>query len=136
MEWSRAKRDALKRLTVAALNNDSLRAYASAANIMRDDNDVRLVEVLGVKPRQVYDAILKTYSALTPYICRDKELWKWLQHQQGELMINILERLAGMGIVALPEHDSCIIQARYKDQLKEAMEDCYRARTGFNIPVH
>jgi len=136
LEWSKDKRNAMKLLTLAALNNDSLRAYAATANIMRNDNDVRLVNILGVKPKQAYDAILKTYSALTPYICRDKELWKWLQHQEGELMINILERLTDMGIVALPEHDSCIVQSRCRDQLKEVMENCYRAMTGYPIHVH
>ena len=43
--------------------------------------------------------------------------------------------LMGLGVPALPAHDSLIAPKRHREQVKQVMEDAYREHTGFSITV-
>lgn len=136
LPYSKTKRDALKRLVLPIFNTDSFASFSGAAYDMRDEHTgERLLDILGVKPRQIYDATLMVYPALKPYICCYTELWTLLLPEQTKLMVGILEQLAGEGIVGLPEHDSVIVQKQHRERLKQVMEQVYREQTGFDIQV-
>jgi hypothetical protein len=55
-----------------------------------------------------------------------------LQREDSDLALDVLRRMGSLGIVALPVHDSFIVQASHGAILKRAMEEAYRERWGFN----
>jgi hypothetical protein len=124
------RRDAVKQLTNATFNVN-IDGYGGALGGAADEHSgKRLVEILGVRPKQVYKAILRAYPMLAPYVCTGKH-WEWLQTTDSEIMIDVLEMLAKMGIVGLPVHDSVIAPAKYADTVKLVMAKCYKNRMGF-----
>jgi len=136
VDLSPARRGALKQMVNTSFNNDSLRGFSAAVYGMTDDDSgERLVDILGVKPKQVYHTILDACPALAPYVCTSKELWRWLQHEESEVMINVLKTLAEAGVVGLPVHDSVIVPARFCGLARRAMEDVYEGINGFPIAV-
>ena len=54
---------------------------------------------------------------------------------ESNVMTSVLLSLMELGIPALPVHDSLIVPRRHKDRVKQVMEDAYRERTSFTIPV-
>jgi hypothetical protein len=136
VEPAPAERRALKQIVNTSFNNESLKGFSAAVyGMVDDDGGERLIDILGVKPKQVYYAILDACPALAPYVCASKQLWKWLQHEESEIMIGVLERLAESGVVGLPVHDSVIVPIQHKVLAERVMVDCYRRRTGFEISV-
>lgn len=129
MAPTKRRRDAVKPLTLATFNV-GIRGYGGALGGATDDSGKRLVEILGTRPKQVYEAILRTYPMLTPYICTGDHSG-WLQTADSEIMIDVLETLATMGIVGLPVHDSVIAPARHADTVSQVMSECYKRKMGF-----
>jgi hypothetical protein len=127
---TRERRDAVKQLTNATFNV-GIGGYGGAlGGAVDEQSGKRLVEILGARPKQVYKAILRAYPMLAPYVCTGKH-WEWLQTTDSEIMIDVLETLAEMGIVGLPVHDSVIAPARYTNTVKAVMRGCYKSRMGF-----
>jgi hypothetical protein len=119
---TRERRDAVKQLTNATFNVN-IDGYGGALGGAADEQSgKRLVEILGVRPKQVYEAILRAYPMLAPYVCTGKH-WEWLQTTDSQIMTDVLETLAKMGIVGLP--------AKHADTVKLVMAKCYRNRMGF-----
>jgi hypothetical protein len=56
-----------------------------------------------------------------------------LQREDSDLAIGVLERLLDAGIVALPVHDSFIVQARHEDRLETVMRKIFEER--YRLPV-
>lgn len=128
---SKARRDSVKQMVNASFNVNSIKGYAGAVGRTVDaTSGKRLVEVLGAKPKQVYQTILRVYPALEPYVCNGKQ-WERLQTTDSEIMIDVLETLAKMEIVGLPVHDSVIAAAKYADIVKPVMSACYKKKMGF-----
>jgi hypothetical protein len=125
------RRDAVKQMVNASFNINSIRGYAGAAGRAVDKNSgKRLIEILGVKPKQVYEAILRAHPKLAPYICTGKH-WEWLQTTDSEIMMDMLETLAKMGVAGLPLHDSVIAPAKHADAVRQVMSECYKRKMGF-----
>jgi hypothetical protein len=126
-------RKAVKPLVVASFNVKSVRGFGQACRriVDRDDEErPRLIDILGVRPRQVSAAIVKAHPSLVNWVCTGKH-WEWLQTADSEIMIDVLETLATMGIVGLPVHDSVIAPAKHADTLRRVVSDCYKRKMGF-----
>jgi hypothetical protein len=129
-EPKKENRDAVKVMTNAAFNVAEDNGYAGAVgNERRGPGGKRLVEILGSRPKQVREAIVRAYPKLAPYVCAGKH-WEWLQETDSEIMIDVLETLAGKGIIGLPVHDSVLAPAKHADKVKIVMSICYRRRMG------
>ena len=50
-------------------------------------------------------------------------------------MIDVLETLAKMGIVSLPEHDSVICPVEHRDSATQVMKQVYQRHMGCEIQV-
>jgi hypothetical protein len=132
---TKERRGAVKQMTNASFNVGSNKGFGGAVGRAIDKTTGRrLVSILGVKPKQVYEAILRAHPMLAPYVCAGKH-WEWLQTKDSEIMIDVLETLAKGGVVGLPVHDSVIVPAPFRELARQAMEDAYREQTGFVIPV-
>ena len=135
MAPSKQRRDALKQMTTASFNVNSSKGYAGAVGRVVDKGSgKRLIEILGAKPKQVYEAILRAHPKLAPFICTGKH-WEWLQTTDSEIMIDVLETLAKAGVVGLPVHDSIMVPAQHKELARRVMAGCYKRRTGFDTTV-
>ena len=111
--------------------NVSPKGFPGAVSMVFDDaTGWRLVDILGARPKQVYEAILKAHPKLSPYVCTGKQ-WKWLQTTDSEIMIEVLGTLAGTGVVGLPLHDSVIAPTKYIDIVRQVMSYCYEKKMGF-----
>ena len=51
------------------------------------------------------------------------------------IMIDVLETLARLGIVALPEHDSVICPVEHQETVRQVMKEAYKQHMGFEIGV-
>lgn len=59
-----------------------------------------------------------------------------LQNIDSEIAINILMKLRGKRIIALPVHDSFIVPSQFKEQLLQVMQEEYQKYTGgFYCPI-
>lgn len=54
---------------------------------------------------------------------------------ESDIMTSALLKLMGMGIPALPVHDSLIAPKRHRNRVRRVMEDAYREHIGFGIAV-
>lgn len=72
--------------------------------------------------------LMKHHTAIAEYF--GTGLGRKLQFIDSEIAVDILMDLASDGIVALPIHDSFIVQERHENKLRELMEYHYCARMG------
>jgi hypothetical protein len=127
---TKENRGALKHLASATFNVGRRGYGAALGGAIDKDSGKRLVKILGVKPKQVYSAMLKLYPMLAPYVCTGDHSG-WLQTTDSEIMIDVLETLAKMGVVGLPLHDSVIAATKYADIVKPVMSACYKKKMRF-----
>jgi len=128
---SKKSRSRLKLFFTISLDRKSFDRFNEAANrSIYEETGERPIDLLGVTPEQIYRAIVDTYPPLAPYICTGEHR-EWLEHEESEIMIDVLETLAKMGVVGLPLHDSVIAVAKYAHIVKLVMSACYKKKTGF-----
>lgn len=128
---TKARRKAIKKPCLIALNIPTLRGYCCYVGRLPEYQE-HLRDL--VKPRAIYEAMIALYPQLRPYLCTGKHA-PVLQRADSEIMIDVLETLAKMGIVSLPEHDSVICPAEHKDTVKRVMQQVYRRHMGYDIVV-
>lgn len=58
-----------------------------------------------------------------------------LQREDSDLALNVLSDLLDQGVLALPVHDSFIVQRRHRDRLVTVMKKCFENRYGLPIAV-
>ena len=134
---TKRNRQAVKPLVVASFNVKSVRGFGQACRRITDRDDKRhrrLVDILGVRPRQVSDGILKAYPSLVNWVCTGDHS-DYLQTLDSNIMIDALESLAKAGVVALPMHDAVIVPAQHEELARRVMKDAYKRFTGFDITV-
>jgi hypothetical protein len=124
----KARRKALKSIVLVAINIGGKSSFTRYVRERMADS----ISVLGVHPPLIYKSLEKLYPALKP--CTGKHALM-LQQKDSEIMEEVLETLAGDGIIALPLHDSVIVPSQHKELARRTMIDCYRKHTGFNIEV-
>jgi hypothetical protein len=125
------KRAAVKQMVNASFNVNSSKGYAGAVGRTVDETSgKRLIEILGTKPKQVYEAILRAHPKLAPFICTGKH-WEWLQTTDSEIMIDVLKTLAKLGVGGLPLHDSVIAPTKHAGVVHAVMVQCYKNKMGF-----
>lgn len=126
----KSRRKALKLIVLVAINIGSASAFTRYVR----EKMTETIGVLGVPPSLIRKSLKKLYPMLSPFICTGKHALM-LQQKDSEIMEDVLETLAGDGVVALPLHDSVIVPAQHKESAKRTMIDCYKRHTGFAIEV-
>lgn len=100
-------------------------AFGGAVGCLQDKHEI---EVSWGYIKSLYEPLLKHHSAIAEYF--GTGLGRKLQFIDSEIAMGILTDLSAEGIVALPVHDSFIVQARHEGRLVELMKCHYLARMG------
>jgi len=85
------------------------------------------------KPKTLLAFAKKQHQDIAEYFCSDKGIH--LQFKDSNLSVKILLRLAAEGILALPVHDSFIVQKKHEDRLRLAMEEEFFDMFGAIPPI-
>ena len=135
-----------KSVTLFALNAPSYASLSSAVNLdMANEtraNEGRAapkpilyheLKKLGLKARDVTNAIEEAHPTVAEYLFSNSA--GRLMLAESEIVTSALLKLMGMGIPALPVHDSLVVPKRHGNRVRRVMEDAYREHTGFGIAV-
>lgn len=87
----------------------------------------------GLTADAVVESLRKAHPAIGEYVFSGRA--NELMLQESDIMTSVLLRLMGLGIAALPIHDSVVAPARHKATVKRVMEEEYRRQMGFDIEV-
>lgn len=112
------------------------KAKETKANLGRAEPKPILYDELkrqGLEPRNVVGAISEAHPAITKYIFSGSAIRLMLA--ESDIVTSAMLKLMGLGIPALPVHDSLISPRRHREQVREVMEEAYRQHTGFSITV-
>ena len=121
-------RDSYKVVELVAINALSEKEAHSA---IRQELENRKI------PLPAFDQPIKTmvkmfkqaHKPIEKYLFSDAGIW--LQNLDSQIMNSILMRLMEHGILGLPVHDSVIVQAQYRELLREIMTQEYESVMGF-----
>lgn len=121
-----------KKLTIIAINNKTRHAaILSGVKWCRENG--RSFNYRGVS--DVIDTMLEYHAPIRPLFFKDDQNALKLQNMDGRLMVNVMKRCSKRGIIALPIHDSVIVDARYKDRVMRFMKEEFKAMFGKEIEV-
>jgi hypothetical protein len=136
---SDTRRLAIKIFVNASFNCSNKQELYTLIEHQRDDRNKnipseerpKLISYLGdIRPKEIYQAIIKTYPAITKYICTGKH-YDWLQTTDSKIMISICKRLFRRGVIPLPIHDSCRVVVDKEDICIKTMKKAYKSIMGF-----
>ncbi|NQT73006.1 MAG: hypothetical protein HQ553_09590 [Chloroflexi bacterium] len=128
---SKKRRAAIKNVILSALNMNTVHGIYTFTG-QQESYQGNLKD--HCKPIDIYNAIITLYPELKQYL-GDGDNSDRLQAADSIIMIDILERLAKMGIVGLPLHDSVICKVPHKAIVEREMKAVYEAYMGFDIHV-
>jgi hypothetical protein len=118
-------RKLFKTATIALLNCHSKNYYYVISKAFRDKELHHKYPgcLLMKNVNPIIDAIHDKHPTITKYFASGKALET--QRLDSTILSNILDRFIEQNIVALPVHDSLIVQKRYEDYLRQAMVEEY-----------
>ncbi|MBI9078236.1 MAG: hypothetical protein JEY79_00665 [Pseudodesulfovibrio sp.] len=101
------------------------KAFGGAYGCLQDKHEI---DVSWGYIKSLYEPLVKHHSPIAEFF--GSGLGRKLQFIDSEIAMGVLLDLASEGIVALPVHDSFIVQERHEDRLVELMKCHYRGRMG------
>lgn len=115
--------------------------FARLLNDTRKSGEPRTIQVKA-KHRSVLPPDVSPEEYMRRFRARVEPIEKWLligeglrlQREDSDLALDVLNRMAELGIVTLPVHDSFIVQRKHEEALRKTMEEGYWDRYG-RIPV-
>lgn len=76
----------------------------------------------------LYEAFWDKHLPVLPHQNEQSPVWSRLQRADSEIALRVLRLLLSTGVAAIPIHDSFIVQAKYKGQLFDAMQEAWSER--------
>ena len=83
----------------------------------------KILKKHGIKVKDLIEAFEQVHSGIAQFFY--SEVGLELQYGDSRMALKVLNHFNRKGIVVLPVHDSFLIQAKYKDDLKAVMEKAY-----------
>jgi hypothetical protein len=133
LKSTKINRSVIKKVVQAALNSKDFPEFRRACNNSQIEES--MVKVLHRKPDVLLSAIISAYPVFGSYVCSTNILWRQLEQQDSDIMVDVLSTLADDGIVSLPIHDSIVVQAKHAKEAGQVMQDTYQKHLHFPIEV-
>lgn len=111
-------RDVAKKALLIAINAKNKEEAVGALNDYIRNHQYRITA------GEVFSALEQKHEAIKDYFYSDYGVK--LQKRDGRMMMDILNSLLSLRIIALPVHDSIIIDKRYADKGRSVMDKIYR----------
>jgi hypothetical protein len=94
------------------------------------------LEKIGItEASQIIDAFREAHKPIAHYFCNGKDNGLRIMNQDATIALAIVKHFTSKNIPILAIHDSFIVQAKHRNQLRETMQRIYRKHTGFDCPV-
>jgi hypothetical protein len=124
---NREYRKFIKTVGYIALNADSRKAamFAVKASFAKMGVTITLIAA-----GMMLDKFCERHKPISKYFFNS--VWANLHYYESTIVSNILEELLDQDIVALPIHDSLIVQKRHESLLRKLMIEKYRNRLPFD----
>jgi len=127
-----APRKLYKTATISMLNSELDNYYNTVKYAFKDKNYHKkgydnCLYMSNVVP--IVDDIMREHEKIKHHFGAGEALKT--QRLESQIISNILDRFIARGIVALPVHDSVIVQQKHEDLLRQVMEEEYEKVMGF-----
>lgn len=127
-----ADRKLAKKITLIAINTGSIRSAVLAILKWADESGYVMSK------DTVYthlNAMMAYHAEIRDLFMSDKHTAVRLQHLDSNIMCEVLKACRKRNIVALPVHDSVIVQQKYANTVANVLKQKYFEFTGFQIEV-
>ena len=131
-----ALRGILKNILLFALGCDDRNKAVSAGNKFLYDNydQYRLMKRKGLTIKEVISKFEEAHEPIKHYFYRDTA--GFVQNRDYKMALDILSHFTSKGIPCLPVHDSFIVEEQYEAELRNEMDEVFKARNnGFSCPI-
>jgi len=97
----------------------------------------RALKKIGItNAKQIIKAFENAHPLISHYFYTENQVGMKLMNKDGKIALDVVDHFAKQNIVCLPVHDSFIVPAQYRDELKLIMQKTYRKHMkGFRIRV-
>jgi hypothetical protein len=86
--------------------------------------------------KPLMEKFLKEHERIRKYLCSGNKTGMKLMNKDSKIALYVCKYFINKKIPVLPVHDSFIVQAKYKQELKTIMDKAYRKYTkGFDCPI-
>lgn len=134
VESSEELRDIVKHCIFVMINAKSYKSYVVSFNKKEvNRKKVAALKEAGLSLKKVYDTFCIKHEDITQFINSNASISLMLE--ESNIMQNVLMELMGLGINALPLHDSVVFEKGRDSEVIKVMEDEYFKYTGFKINV-
>ena len=132
-----AMKPIIKKLLLTMINaedeNETIRSITQEvwelqqSPILKERDLKFLTAVMALKPdwKSLIGKVKEAHAPIGRYFCSDSGVK--LQRIDSKIMLDVVMHFAGKGIPCLPVHDSVIISKFHENELKQIMDDAYRA---------
>jgi len=118
-------RESIKKLAMALLNHEKLNGHPELVGLEHSFKD-------RFKRAELADLIVAMHPKIAD-LFRTGE-GKRNQRLDSDLALEVITNLTNMGILALPVHDSFLVQEEHETALLDEMQSCYYYRLEF-MPI-
>ena len=85
----------------------------------------KIRRILLMEAEKMFEKFWEKHHQVYHLLFKDK-IWKKLQYIESNIALNILSTLYEKNIIAIPIHDSFIVQKRYEKELLNAMYNSFK----------
>ncbi len=128
----------LKMILLRMINcrNDAQAIYSAEKWLQKQPAYLETLESIGAsEAAPLLKAIKTTHKPIAEYLCKGIFNGRRITKLDSAIASEVIKHFASKGIAILPVHDSFIIKAKHRDELKMVMQQAYTNHTKFDIKI-
>lgn len=128
----------LKAILLYMLNAKDWTQAERAANnwLYKNHSERATLKKIGItRARPIMEAFFEAHKPIAGYFCKGKETGLHTMNKDARIALDVVNHFAKQGKPIMPVHDSFVVQARYKDELLQVMNQVYQKHTNFTCPI-
>lgn len=129
-----------KVVLLSMMNSGNFSTAEKAVNywLANHPEDRAFLRQLGItRARPVMERFLEVHRPIAPFLLTDGEEGLRIMNLDAQIALDVVDHFSGQGVPILPVHDSFIVPASFREELKQKMIQSYSNHTGgYSITVH